>query len=73
MIQTIYWILAILVMLMLLISTITSMIRSYKNDKEFERYIKEQRKYLRRSLEKMTVAEICKELGYEVEIIKEEN
>ena len=53
MIQTIYWILAILVMLMLLISTITSMIKSYKNDKEFERYIKEQRKYLRRSLEKI--------------------
>lgn len=53
MIQIIYWILAILVMLMLLISTIASMIRSYKNDKEFERYIKEQRKYLYKSLSKL--------------------
>ena len=53
MIQIIYWILAILVMLMLLISTIASMIRSYKNDKEFESYIKEQRKYLYKSLSKL--------------------
>lgn len=35
--------------------------------------IREGKTVFKREAKKMTVAEICKELGYEVEIIKEEN
>lgn len=46
MLSTIYWILAILVMLVLLASTISSMIRSRETDKEFREINKKQIEYL---------------------------
>lgn len=46
MLSTIYWILAILVMLVLLASTISSMIRSHEMDKQFKEINKKQIEYL---------------------------
>lgn len=46
MLSTIHWILAILVMLVLLASTISSMIRSRETDKEFREINKKQIEYL---------------------------
>ena len=42
MLSSIYWILAILVMLVLLVSTTSSMIRSHEMDKQFKEINKKQ-------------------------------
>lgn len=46
MLSSIYWILAILVMLVLLVSTTSSMIRSHEMDKQFKEINKKQIEYL---------------------------
>ena len=67
MLQAIYWILAIIVMVLLLINAI----KTLKTDKEFRRYIKKQEAILDRQMRDMFLKDL-KEVGEMLETMKNE-
>lgn len=67
MLQAIYWILAIIVMVLLLINAI----KTLKTDKEFRRYIKKQEAILDRQMRDMFLKDL-KEVSEMLETMKNE-